>query len=193
MRRRTLIVMGLMTAVIAAIAAIAVVLVRSDDSPSEPRPSTPAAAASSSTTLPPAPTQHASPDIQAAENAARDGLTVAYTWYPSTDSGPRDAFARARTWLSAALAARVLADARAERGPGIEWGRWASEHTEVVAEVTLGCSGCPDDTPTQIARVATIRQTAVTGEHVVAVAPDTVAWVTMIKDGDRWLIDTIRY
>ncbi|WP_063045023.1 hypothetical protein [Nocardia pseudovaccinii] len=192
-RHTTLLLIGLVAIAIVTTTVTAIVLTNPDGTehnPSTaPTPSSSPNLTTTATTLPPAP----SPAAEAAEDSARQGLAVAYTWYPQTDSGPRDGFVRARQWMSATLAQRILTDVHAERGPGIEWGRWAGDGAKIVADVAIGCSGCPPDTDTVIHRVATIRQTAINGNHAVAVEPDTIVWVTMAKVADRWLIDTIRY
>ncbi|MBC2592467.1 hypothetical protein H0B42_29135 [Rhodococcus aetherivorans] len=118
---------------------------------------------------------------------------MAFTWYPAIDTNANDALVRARPWLSRSLAERMLVDARTERGPSVQWGQWATEGSRIIADVSLGCSGCPPDSSTVIRRVATIRQTAVTADHTESVDPDLTVWVTLTKDVDRWLIDEIRF
>ncbi|WP_241032102.1 hypothetical protein [Rhodococcus pseudokoreensis] len=129
----------------------------------------------------------------AAEDAARQGLTVAFTWNPATDGSPSDAYARARPWFTEVFAARTIIDGGPERGPGIQWDQWASQGAKVVADVDLGCSGCPPDSETVVHRVATISQTAIVGEQTEEVTPDTTVWITLIRTIERWLIDDIRY
>ncbi|MFC8935644.1 hypothetical protein ACFT1A_26470 [Rhodococcus sp. NPDC057135] len=133
------------------------------------------------------------PDTEAAENIARQALSVAFTWYPATDRSPTDGYARAREWFTDTLAQTLLVDAHTERGPGAQWNQWASDNAKVVADVTLGCSGCPPDTDTLIHRVASIHQTAITENETSTVTPDTTVWVTLTKGGDQWLLDTIHY
>lgn len=158
--------------------------------------------ASSPTPTAPATTTRASADAEvttpaplarAAEDAARQGLTVAFTWHPATDSTPNDAYRRARDWLTDPLAERMIIDARTERGPGIQWAQWAEQQAKVIADVSIECSGCPEDSETVVRRVATIKQTAVSGSGTDTVDPDTMVWVTIVREGDRWLIDEIRY
>lgn len=133
------------------------------------------------------------PDTERAENTARQALSVAFTWYPSTDRSPTDGYARAREWFTDPLAQTLLVDMHTERGPGAQWNQWASDNAKVVADVTLGCSGCPPDTDTLIHRVASIHQTAITENETSTVTPDTTVWVTLTKGGDQWLLDTIHY
>ncbi|MFD9664354.1 hypothetical protein ACFWAY_22450 [Rhodococcus sp. NPDC059968] len=128
-----------------------------------------------------------------AEEAARQGLTVAFTWYPATDTTQNDAYGRARNWLTGKLADRMIIDARTERGPGVQWDEWAQQQAKVIADVSVECSGCPEDTDTAVHRVATIKQTAVAGSKTDTVKPDTTVWVTVVREGDHWLIDDIRY
>lgn len=166
------------------------------DDPQTAVPETSAAPVPTSTTTAPPPrppTSERSPDASAAEDIARQALTVAFTWYPSTDNSPSDGFMRARQWLTENLAAQIAVPVTTERGPGVQWGQWAAKNTKVIADVTIGCSGCPPDTDTLIHRVATIEQTAVTGDDAVPVDPDTTVWVTLSKAGNSWLIDTVRY
>ena len=85
----------------------------------------------------------ADPDTEAAENIARQALSVAFTWYPATDRSPTDGYMRAREWFTDPLAQTLLVDTHTERGPGAQWNQWASGNAKVVADVTLGCSGCP--------------------------------------------------
>lgn len=133
------------------------------------------------------------PDTDAAEDAVRQALSVAFTWYPATDRSPTDAYARAQNWFTESLAASLLVDVHTERGPGAQWGQWASDNAKIVADVNVGCSGCPPDTDSLIHRVASIHQTAITGHETTPVAPDTTVWITLTKDGGEWLIDNIRY
>lgn len=72
-------------------------------------------------------------------------------------------------------------------------GQWASKGTKVVADVSIGCSGCPPDSSTALRRVATIRQTAITADRTEAVDSDITVWVTLTKNVDQWLIDEIHY
>ncbi|MEE2061586.1 hypothetical protein [Rhodococcus artemisiae] len=134
-----------------------------------------------------------SPAAQAAEDIARQALTVAFTWYPATDATQNDAYGRARGWLTEPLAERMVIDARTERGPGVQWAQWAEQQAKVIADVSIECSGCPEDTDTVVRRVATIKQTVVSGSGTDTVEPDTTVWVTIVREGDRWLIDEIRY
>ena len=133
------------------------------------------------------------PDTDAAEDTVRQALSVAFTWYPATDRSPTDAYARARKWFTESLAESLLVDVHTERGPGAQWGKWASDNAKVVADVNVGCSGCPPDTDSLIRRVVSIHQTAIIGHETTTVTPDTTVWVTLTKDGGEWLIDNIRY
>ncbi|MFI7166534.1 hypothetical protein ACIBM3_29155 [Rhodococcus erythropolis] len=133
------------------------------------------------------------PDTEVAENTARQALSVALTWYPATDRSPTDGYARAREWFTDTLAQTLLVDTHTERGPGAKWNQWASDNAKVVADVTLGCSGCPPDTDALIQRVASMHQTAITENETNTVTPDTTVWVTLTKGGDQWLLDTIDY
>jgi hypothetical protein len=157
--------------------------------------SSPPPTAPTTTTRPPADVEVTTPGpaAQAAEEVARQGLTVAFTWYPATDSTQNDAYGRARDWLTDSLAARMIVDARTERGPGVQWAHWAGQQAKVIADVSIECSGCPEDTDAVVHRVATIKQTAVSGSGTDSVDPDTTVWVTIVREGDRWLIDEIRY
>ena len=135
----------------------------------------------------------ADPDTEVAENIARQALSVAFTWYPATDRSPTDGYARAREWFTDALARTLLVDTHTERGPGAQWKQWASGNAKVVADVTVGCSGCPPDTDALVRRVASIRQTVITGDATNLVVPDTTVWVTLSKEVDQWRVDTIQY
>lgn len=134
-----------------------------------------------------------SPTTRAAEDTARQALTVAFTWYPATDSTQNDAYGRARDWLTDSLAQRMIVDARTERGPSVQWAHWAEQQAKVIADVSIECSGCPADTDTVVHRVATITQTAISDNDTDPVEPDTTVWVTIVRNGDRWLVDEIRY
>lgn len=133
------------------------------------------------------------PDTERAENIARQALSVAFTWYPATDRSPTNGYARAREWFTDTLAQTLLVDTHTERGPGAQWNQWASDNAKVVADVTVGCSGCPPDTDALVRRVATIRQTVITGDATNLVVPETTVWVTLSKEVDQWRIDTIQY
>lgn len=194
MRARKLVVMGLVVAAVGFLTYSCVS--RTDDTAGSAGP------AASTTVTVPTVTSSAPTDVvttmpsaasSAAEEAARQGLTVAFTWYPATDATQNDAYERARTWLTSALADRMIVDAHTERGPSVQWGEWAQQGATVIADVSIECSGCPEDTDTVVHRVATIKQTAVAGDTTDTVKPDTTVWVTIVREGDRWLIDDIRY
>lgn len=129
----------------------------------------------------------------AAENAARQGLTTVFTWYPGIDTTQNDAYGRARDWLTDSFAARMIKDARTERGPSVQWAQWAEQQAKVIADVSIECSGCPTDTVTAIHRVATIEHTVVSSSGTTTTEPHTTVWVTVVRERDRWLIDDIRY
>ncbi|MBP1054000.1 hypothetical protein J6397_27970 [Rhodococcus qingshengii] len=193
MRARTLVIVVLAVAVIGVLAYSFLARTDGEESTEAVPPAT-----SASTTTPVAPPAEAEieveqPAAQGADEAARQGLTVVFTWYPATDATPNDAYGRARNWLTDNLAGRMNVDARTERGPGIQWAQWGQDQAKVIADVTVGCSGCPEDTDTVVQRVATIKQTAVTETGTDTVKPDTTVWVTVVREGDRWLIDDIRY
>lgn len=132
-------------------------------------------------------------DTERAENIARQALSVAFTWYPATDRSPTDGYARAREWFTDTLAQALLVDTHTERGPGAQWKQWASDNAKVVADVTVGCSGCPPDTDALIHRVASIHQTAIADDETTTVTTETTVWITLTKHGGVWLIDNIRY
>lgn len=133
------------------------------------------------------------PDTDAAEDTVRQALSIAFTWYPATDRSPTDAYTRAQNWFTESLAESLLVDIHTKRGPGAQWGQWASDNAKIVADVDVGCSGCPPDTDSLIHRVASIHQTAITGHETTTVTPDTTVWITLAKHGGQWLIDNIRY
>ncbi|MGG7104833.1 hypothetical protein [Rhodococcus sp. 24CO] len=133
------------------------------------------------------------PDTDAAEDTVRQALSVAFTWYPATDRSPTDAYARARKWFTEPLAASLLVDVDTGRGPGAQWSQWASDNAKIVADVSVGCSGCPPDTDILIHRVASIHQTAIADDETTTVTPDATVWITLTKHGGEWLIDNIRY
>lgn len=160
----------------------------------------PAKAPSVATTSAPAPSTTSDPapeppntESAAAEDVARQALTVAFTWYPSTDATQNDAYGRARQWLTLGFAERMSTDASTERGPSVQWGQWSRQQAKIVADVRIGCSGCPDDTDSTIHRVATIEQTAITESGTDTVDPDTTVWVTLVRQDEGWLVDDVRY
>lgn len=194
MRARTLVIVMLVVAVVGVLAYSFLSRTGGDEESTTAAPTT-----TSARTIAPAAAQS---DVESteppaasieAEEAARQGLTVVFTWYPATDSTQNDAYGRARNWLTGKLADRMIVDARTERGPGVQWDLWAQEQAKVIADVAIGCSGCPEDTDTVVQRVATIKQTAVTETGADTVTPDTTVWVTVVREDDRWLIDDIRY
>lgn len=138
-------------------------------------------------------TPTAKPDTTSPEYIARQAMTVAFTWTPGTDARPADGFRRAAQWFTPELADRLTADVRTDKGPGLQWERWSETNARIIAEVMIGCSGCPPDTDTSVHRVASISQTAVTGDTSSAVEPDTTVWLTLTNTSGLWLIDTLTY
>ncbi|WP_420749434.1 hypothetical protein [Rhodococcus sp. O3] len=196
MRVRMLTLMAVLAAVVGLVAYSSS---RSSDrvDPSEGTTTTTPAAVGTPATPIPVPTDAAITEppaaSRAAEDAAREGLTVAFTWFPATDATRNEAYGRARRWLTDALAGRMVMNATTERGPGVRWTHWAQQQTKIVAEVSIECSGCPADTDDVVRRVATIKQTAISGDRATAVTPDTTVWVAVVRERDRWLIDDVRY
>ena len=133
------------------------------------------------------------PGLTSPEEVARQAMTVAFTWAPAIDESPTSGFRRATQWFTPALAARLTADVRNERGPSLQWQQWINDNSRVIADVAIGCSGCPPDTDTTAHRVATITQTAVTGDTTRPVEPDTTVWLTLTEADGRWLIDNLNY
>ncbi len=196
MRARKLVVVGLVVAAVGGFLTYSCVS-RTDDTEDVASPAASTTVAVPTTTVAPTDVVTIEPSAvsSAAEEAARQGLTVAFTWYPATDATQNDAYGRARTWLTSTLAARMIVDASTERGPGRAVGG------PVGTAGSEGHRRCqhrmlrlpPEDTDTVVHRVATIKQTAVAGNTTDTVKPDTTVWVTIVREGDRWLIDDIRY
>lgn len=188
MRMRKLAVVVLLVVIIGFLA-YSVTRTSGDDSAAEAVPTT------TTTTEPPRDIEISEPawTSHAAEEAALQGLSVAFTWYPAIDATQNDAYSRARKWLTDNLAERMDLEANTVRPPSIRWDRWAQQQAKILADVTIGCSGCPPDTDTVVRRVATIKQTAIVGNTTGTVTPDTTVWVTVVRNGDRWLIDDICY
>ena len=133
------------------------------------------------------------PDTTSPEYVARQAMTVAFTWTPGIDARPADGFRRAAQWFTPELSSHLTADVRTDKGPGLQWDRWSEANARIIAEVMIGCSGCPPDTDTSVHRVASISQTAVTGDTSSAVEPDTTVWLTLTNTNGLWLIDTLTY
>jgi hypothetical protein len=146
---------------------------RASSTPSSPAPPS----ITPSTTTTPAPTGEKT-ETDLAEDAARQALTAMWSWQPATDSSSADALARARPWFTDALAALTSSTGQPERGPGWQWDQWRADKARVVADVTLGCSGCPPDEADRIYRVATITQTVVTPDGTVTALDEPITlWV----------------
>ncbi|WP_029538538.1 MULTISPECIES: hypothetical protein [unclassified Rhodococcus (in: high G+C Gram-positive bacteria)] len=195
MRARRLVVVVLVVAVIGFLAYMYPSRTNDGEDSASVAASTTTRAPTTTSAAPPADVNTTEPPTASrdAEEAAQQGLTVAFTWYPATDTNQNDAYRRARNWLTGKLADRMIIDARTERGPGVQWDEWAQQHAKVIADVRIGCSGCPEDTDTVVQRVATIKQTAIAGSNTDTVEPDTTVWVRVVREGGHWLIDDIRY
>ncbi|MGW4336765.1 hypothetical protein ACWEK5_28750 [Rhodococcus koreensis] len=195
MSARKLVIVALVVAVIGFLAYTYLSRTNDDDDSASVAAATTTSAPTTTPAAPPADVDTTEPPTASrdAEETAQQGLTVAFTWYPATDTTQNDAYGRARNWLTGKLADRMIIDARTERGPGVQWDQWAQEQAKVIADVSIECSGCPEDSATVVHRVATIKQTAVAGSNTDTVKPDTTVWVTVVREGDRWLIDDIRY
>lgn len=178
--------------VIAALAAVLLYSCRAGgDEGAESSRSQPTSTESSATQEQPTPTPKL--DTTSPEYVARQAMTVAFTWTPGTDARPADGFRRAAQWFTPELSSHLTADVRTDKGPGLQWDRWSETDARIIAEVMVGCSGCPPDSDTSVHRVASISQTAVTGDTSSAVEPDTTVWLTLTNTSGRWLIDTLSY
>ncbi|WP_255284903.1 hypothetical protein, partial [Rhodococcus jostii] len=176
------------------IAAAAALLYSCQDNGNPPGTATP----QSTTTAPAAAPQTGTsasqrPEPTSPEDVVHQAMTVAFTLAPTTDENPTSGFRRATQWFTPALAARLTSDVRNERGPSLQWQQWINDNARVIADVAIGCSGCPPDTDTTAHRVATITQTTVTGNTTRPVEPDTTVWLTLTAADGRWLIDNLTY
>ncbi|WP_213571387.1 hypothetical protein [Rhodococcus sp. USK13] len=133
------------------------------------------------------------PEPTSPEEVARQAMTVTFTWAPATDESPTSGFRRATQWFTPALAAHLTSDVRNERGPSLQWQQWINDNARVIADVAIGCSGCPPDTDSTAHRVATITQTAVLGDTPHPVEPEITVWLTLTEADGRWLIDNLTY
>ncbi|MDV6270967.1 hypothetical protein [Rhodococcus globerulus] len=192
---RKLVLLAVAAAIVAGLVYLFSDFQSEDTGTAAPAPSsaTPSTVTTTTATSSPVIDVPSNPDTDAAEDTVRQALSVAFTWYPATDRSPTDAYARARNWFTESLAESLLVDVHTERGPGAQWGQWASDNAKIVADVNVGCSGCPPDTDSLIHRVASIHQTSIIGDKSTAITPDTTVWVTLTKDSDQWLLDSIRY
>lgn len=147
-------------------------------------------------TTSPFPTDDNAPktDSDLAEDAARQAMTAMWSWQPAVDASTADGLARARPWFSDSLVASTLAPASTpERGPGWQWEQWRSEETRIVADVSIGCSGCPPDEPDRISRVATIHQTAIKTDGTSKPGDTVTIWLTMTREPAGWRVNELHY
>jgi hypothetical protein len=168
--------------------------------PPEPVPTTipttipttlPTTAPARASTLPPA----AAPVVPAlsAVEVIGTGLTTMFTWDPTRDVSPADAYLRALPLLGGALADPVRAGSRNPRGPGLQWDAWKSQGAVVTAAVVVTNDEHPPDTPTAVYRVVSITQTPRAAAAVVPGTQTFTAWVTAALTPDGWRIDTLRF
>jgi hypothetical protein len=133
-------------------------------------------------------------DTDLAEDAARQALTAMWSWQPATDTSSADALARARPWFTDDLAATTTSTEQPERGPGWQWDQWRTDKARIVADVTLGCSGCPPDEADRIYRVATITQTVVTPDGTVTALDEPITmWIKVIRQSNTWRVAEFHY
>jgi len=158
--------------------------------PTPPAPP-PAPAPARASTLPPAPPP-APPALSAAE-VIGTGLTTMFTWDPTRDVSPADAYLRALPLLGGTLADPVRAGSRNPRGPGLQWDAWKSQGASVTAAVVVTNDEHPPDTPTAVYRVVSITQTPRAAAAVVQGTQTLTAWVTAALTPDGWRIDTLRF
>lgn len=120
-------------------------------------------------------------------------MTVAHTWTPGLDASPSDAFRRAAGYFTPRLADLITVNTGTDVPPSLQWENWATEQARIIADTTIGCSGCAPDTDTTAHRVATITQTATTDATTTRVEPVTTIWLTLTRADNGWLIDELRY
>ncbi|MFI7166921.1 hypothetical protein ACIBM3_31150 [Rhodococcus erythropolis] len=146
-------------------------------------------------TTSPFPTDDNTPktDSDLAEDAARQAMTAMWSWQPAVDASTADGLTRAWPWFSDSLVASTLSTAKPERGPGWQWEQWRSEGTRVLADVSIGCSGCPPDEPDRISRVATIHQTAIKTDGTSKPGDTVTIWLTMTREPAGWRVNELHY
>lgn len=161
-----------------------------DTTVTPPPPSTtaPEPTESSATSTAPAPVESGTPDAVAAQ-----AMAIAHTWTPGLDTSPNDAFRRAAEYFTPRLTDLITTNTGTDVPPSLQWENWATEHARIIADTTVGCSGCPPDTLDTAHRVATITQTAITERTTTRVEPDTTVWLTLARTDTGWLIDELRY
>ncbi|RMB69766.1 hypothetical protein AYK61_26840 [Rhodococcus sp. SBT000017] len=143
---------------------------------------------SSATNTAPDPMESGTPDAVAAQ-----AMTIAHTWTPGLDTSPNDAFRRAAEYFTPRLTDLITTNTGTDVPPSLQWQNWATEHARIIADTTIGCSGCPADTTDTAHRVATITQTATTATTTTRVDPDTTIWLALVHTDTGWLIDELRY
>ncbi|MDJ0005489.1 hypothetical protein QM616_22455 [Rhodococcus fascians] len=143
---------------------------------------------SSATSTAPDPMESGTPDAVAAQ-----AMTIAHTWTPGLDASPNDAFRRAAEYFTPRLTDLIATNTGTDVPPSLQWENWSAEHARIIADTTIGCSGCPPDTPDTAHRVATITQTATDETTTTRIEPDTTIWLTLIHTDTGWLIDELRY
>ncbi|OZF26228.1 hypothetical protein [Rhodococcus sp. 14-2483-1-2] len=174
-----------------------------DDTTATPAPTQPSTTApepteSSATNTAPDPMESGTPDAVAAQ-----AMTIAHTWTPGLDTSPNDAFRRAAEYFTPRLTDLITTNTGTDVPPSLQWENWATEHARIIADTTIGCSGCPPDTDNTAHRVATITQTATTETTTTEttttettttrVEPETTIWLTLVRTDTGWLIDELRY
>lgn len=156
--------------------------------PAPPSTTAPEPTENRATSTAPAPMESGTPDVVAAQ-----AMTIAHTWAPGLDTGPNDAFRRAAEYFTPRLTDLIATNTGTDVPPSLQWENWATEHARIIADTTIGCSGCPPDTPDTAHRVATITQTATTETTTMRGEPETTIWLTLIHTDTGWLIDELRY
>jgi hypothetical protein len=156
--------------------------------PSPPSTTSPEPTEDPATTTAPEPLESGTPDAIAAQ-----AMTIAHTWAPGVDTSPTDAFLRAAQYFTPRLTDLITTNTGTDVPPSLQWENWSTEQARIIADTTIGCSGCPPDTTDTARRVATITQTATTETTTARVEPDTTIWLTLVYTDTGWLIDELRY
>ncbi len=116
-----------------------------------------------------------------------------FTRDAGTEKSYSDSYRRAKPLMTAALAKDLLKPATVER-PFPQWVRWQNEKAWIQGRCTVTTSEHPVDTPTSVARVLAVTETAHPGSDAdsTTTTQDWVVYATAGKGDDGWQVSQFR-
>jgi hypothetical protein len=130
-------------------------------------------------------------DLSDPDEVIANALQTMFTWKPTRDASPDDAYQRAAIYLSGDLANQ--ADNTPGPRPGSQWEQWRAGGATIDAQAYFVADETPPNSDDQMHRVVVIIQSALTADRRLIDEIRHTAWVTADNSDDGWRVTSIEF